>query len=52
MSDSAIRVENSSKRYSIGRAREWHDTPADFRLRILDEGLQNPRAREGPSAAR
>jgi lipopolysaccharide transport system ATP-binding protein len=46
MSDIAIRVENLSKRYHIGRTRERHDTLrdalADFRLRILDFGRKSP----------
>jgi len=38
MTDIAIRVENLSKLYTIGRARQRHDTLrdsiADFRLKI------------------
>jgi len=40
MSDIAIRVENLSKLYTIGRAQQRHDTLrdsiADFRLKIAD----------------
>ena len=54
MSDIAIRVENLSKLYYIGRAQERHDTLrdsiADFRLRILDSFRRsNPAARDASS---
>ncbi len=48
MSDIAIRVENLSKLYHIGRARRRHDTLrdaiADFRWPILDFGKRNPKS--------
>jgi hypothetical protein len=34
MTDIAIRVENLSKLYHIGRARERHDTPSATNLRF------------------
>jgi len=55
MSDTAIRVENLSKLYHIGRAQKRHDTLrdaiADFRLQIADWGrralkseIRNPKS--------
>ncbi len=48
MTDIAIRVENLSKLYHIGRARRRHDTLrdviADFRWPILDFGKRNPKS--------
>ena len=49
MSDIAIRVENLSKLYHIGRARQRHDTLrdavryalADFRLKMVDWGKRS-----------
>ena len=49
MTDIAIRVENLSKLYHIGRAQQRHDTLrdaiSDFRLRISDSFRRsNPRS--------
>lgn len=48
MNDIAIRVENLSKRYTIGVERHdtLRDALADFRLRILDFGKRNPKSEE------
>jgi len=62
MTDIAIRVENLSKLYRIGRAQQRHDTLrdsiADFRLKIADSlrprhlqsPIFNPRKTSGPCA--
>ena len=52
MSDIAIRVENLSKLYHIGRAQQRHDTLrdaiADFRLQISDLTTPNRKSKIPP----